>query len=131
MFPRPNVRFRYLLQTFGCQMNVHDSARLEGVLRASGGTSVDQVEDADLVVLNTCSVRDKAEHKLRSEVGKLAATKRARPELIVAVAGCVAQQEGEKLLERMRHVDLVVGPDSLPELPALVLDQMGGAPPAA
>jgi tRNA-2-methylthio-N6-dimethylallyladenosine synthase len=124
------VRFRYLIRTFGCQMNVHDSARMSGVLRAAGGTEVETQDDADLIVFNTCSVRDKAEQKLRSEVGKLAATKRARPDLIVAVAGCVAQQEGERLLERMGHVDLVVGPDNVSELPALVTDQMGGAPPA-
>jgi tRNA-2-methylthio-N6-dimethylallyladenosine synthase len=112
-------------------MNVHDSVRMEGVLRAAGGVAVDTPDDADLVVFNTCSVREKAEQKLRSEVGKLAAIKLARPDLIVAVAGCVAQQEGEKLLGRMRHLDLVVGPDNLAELPALVIDQMSGSPPTA
>jgi len=125
------VTFRYLVRTFGCQMNVHDSDRMAGVLRAAGGVPVERDEEADLVVFNTCSVREKAEQKLRSEVGKLAPLKRARPDLIVAVAGCVAQQEGEKLLERVRHVDLVVGPDNIGELPALVLEQMGGAPPVA
>jgi tRNA-2-methylthio-N6-dimethylallyladenosine synthase len=112
-------------------MNVHDSARMSGVLRAAGGTEVELAEDADVIVFNTCSVRDKAEQKLRSEVGKLRAAKRARPELIVAVAGCVAQQEGARLLERLRHVDIVLGPDNVPELPALILEQMGGAPPVA
>jgi tRNA-2-methylthio-N6-dimethylallyladenosine synthase len=126
-----SVRFRYLLRTFGCQMNVHDSVRMDGVLRAAGGVAVERPEEADLVVFNTCSVRDKAEQKLRSEVGRLAPIKRARPELIVAVAGCVAQQEGEKLLQRVRHVDLVVGPDNIPELPALVAEQMAGAPALA
>jgi tRNA-2-methylthio-N6-dimethylallyladenosine synthase len=122
------MRFRYLLRTFGCQMNVHDSLRMEGVLRGAGGVSVETPDEADLVVFNTCSVREKAEQKLRSEVGKLAAVKRTRPGLIVAVAGCVAQQEGEKLLVRMRQVDLVVGPDNLAELPALLIEQMAGAP---
>jgi len=125
------MAFRYLVHTFGCQMNVHDSDRMAGVLRAAGGTSVDLPEDADLIVFNTCSVREKAEQKLRSEVGKLAPLKRARPDLVIAVAGCVAQQEGEKLLARIRHIDLVIGPDNVPELPALVLEQMGGAPPVA
>ena len=125
------MAFRYLVQTFGCQMNVHDSDRMEGVLRAAGGTCVDLPEDADLIVFNTCSVREKAEQKLRSEVGKLAPLKRARPDLVIAVAGCAAQQEGEKLLARIRHIDLVIGPDNVPELPALVLEQMGGAPPVA
>jgi tRNA-2-methylthio-N6-dimethylallyladenosine synthase len=125
------VAFRFLVQTFGCQMNVHDSDRMQSVLRAAGGTPVERPEDADLVVFNTCSVREKAEQKLRSEVGKLAPLKRARPELVVAVAGCVAQQEGERLLERVRHVDLVVGPDNVPELPALLMEQLAGAPPLA
>jgi tRNA-2-methylthio-N6-dimethylallyladenosine synthase len=123
--------FRYLVRTFGCQMNVHDSERMEGVLRAAGGVAVERPDDADLVVFNTCSVREKAEQKLRSEVGKLAPLKRARPDLVVAVAGCVAQQEGEKILARIRHVDLVLGPDNIEELPALLTEQMGGAPPVA
>ncbi len=125
------MQFRYTLRTFGCQMNVHDSIRMEGVLRAAGGIAVERPDEADLVVFNTCSVREKAEQKLRSEVGKLAAIKLARPDLVVAVAGCVAQQEGEKLLARVRHVDLVVGPDNLSELPALLAEQMSGAPPTA
>src|SRR5258708_30889092 len=112
-------------------MNVHDSVRMDGVLRAAGGVPVERPEDADLVVLNTCSVREKAEQKLRSEVGKLAPLKRARPDLVIAVAGCVAQQEGEALLERVRHIDLVVGPDNIAELPALVMEHMAGAPPMA
>src|SRR5258708_35934071 len=112
-------------------MNVHDSVRMDGVLRAAGGVPVEYGEDADLIVLNTCSVREKAEQKLRSEVGKLSPLKRARPDLVIAVAGCVAQQEGEGLLQRMRHIDLVIGPDNIAELPALALEQWGGAPPRA
>jgi tRNA-2-methylthio-N6-dimethylallyladenosine synthase len=110
-------------------MNVHDSERMQGVLSAAGGTVVASDAEADLIVFNTCSVREKAEQKLRSEVGKLAPLKRARPDLVVAVSGCMAQQEGEHLLERMASVDLVVGPDNLAELPALVLEQMAGSPP--
>ncbi|HEX3344951.1 MAG TPA: tRNA (N6-isopentenyl adenosine(37)-C2)-methylthiotransferase MiaB [Polyangiaceae bacterium] len=125
------MSFRFLVETFGCQMNVHDSDRMATVLAAAGGVGVDRAEDADLVVFNTCSVREKAEQKLRSEVGKLAPMKRERPGMVIAVAGCVAQQEGEKLLARIRHVDLVVGPDNVAELPALVLEQLGGAPPMA
>jgi tRNA-2-methylthio-N6-dimethylallyladenosine synthase len=123
--------FRFVVHTFGCQMNVHDSDRMASVLRAAGGVSVPSPEDADLVIFNTCSVREKAEQKLRSEVGKLAPLKKARPDLVIAVAGCVAQQEGEALLQRIRHIDLVIGPDNVPELPALFLDQMGGSPPIA
>jgi len=119
---------RYVVQTFGCQMNVHDSDRMEDVLRAHGWTPAASLEAADLVVFNTCSVRERAEQKLRSEAGKLAPLKEKRPELCIAVAGCVAQQEGEKLLARMPYVDLVVGPDNLGELPALVLDHAAGGP---
>ncbi|CAN5906461.1 tRNA (N6-isopentenyl adenosine(37)-C2)-methylthiotransferase MiaB [soil metagenome] len=112
-------------------MNAHDSDRMEEVLRASGWTRADALEDADLVVLNTCSVREKAEQKLRSEVGKLAPFKAKNPGLVLAVAGCVAQQEGEKLLTRVPHLDLIIGPDNIPDLPSLVHEQMAGAPPRA
>ena len=123
---------RYLVHTFGCQMNAHDSDRMEEVLRAHGWRSAETVEEADLVVLNTCSLREKAEQKLRSEVGKLAHLKERQSRgLVLAVAGCVAQQEGEKLLARVAHLDLVIGPDNLAELPALVAEQMAGAPPRA
>ncbi len=125
------VPFRFVIQTFGCQMNAHDSDRMAGVLRAAGGVAVDGPEEADLVVFNTCSVREKAEQKLRSEVGKLAPLKRQRPDLVIAVAGCVAQQEGEALLARVRHIDLVIGPDNVEELPGLLMEQMAGAPPMA
>jgi tRNA-2-methylthio-N6-dimethylallyladenosine synthase len=119
------------VQTFGCQMNVHDSERMEEVLVAHGWRPVTSAENADLVVFNTCSVREKAEQKLRSEVGKLAPLKRQRPDLVICVAGCVAQQEGEKLLKRIAHLDLVIGPDNLAELPALALAQRSGDAPLA
>jgi tRNA-2-methylthio-N6-dimethylallyladenosine synthase len=126
------VSGKYLVHTFGCQMNAHDSDRMSEVLEAHGWTIAGSVEEADLVVLNTCSVREKAEQKLRSEVGKLAHYKEAkRGGLVLAVAGCVAQQEGEKLLGRVKELDLVIGPDNLAELPQLVADQIAGAPPRA
>jgi tRNA-2-methylthio-N6-dimethylallyladenosine synthase len=112
-------------------MNAHDSDRMEEVLRASGWSRADDAEHADLIVLNTCSVREKAEQKLRSEVGKLAPLKAKNPGLVLAVAGCVAQQEGEKLLARVGHLDLLIGPDNIADLPALAREQMGGAPPRA
>lgn len=112
-------------------MNAHDSDRMEEVLRADGWAPAENVDDADLVILNTCSVREKAEQKLRSEVGKLAPLKASRPALVLAVAGCVAQQEGEKLLSRVPYLDLVIGPDNIHELPVLVREQLDGAPPRA
>jgi tRNA-2-methylthio-N6-dimethylallyladenosine synthase len=122
---------RYWVQTFGCQMNLHDSERMEEVLVRHGWDGAASIDEADLIVLNTCSVRDKAEQKLRSEVGRLGLRKKERPDLIIAVAGCVAQQEGEKLLSRVPHIDLVLGPDNLGELPALVELQRAGAVPVA
>jgi len=121
---------RYSITTFGCQMNVHDSERLHELLRGSGYAEV-PAEDADVIVVNTCSVREKAEQKLRSEVGRLALLKRRRPELLLVVAGCVAQQEGERVLQRMRAVDLVIGPDNLGELPELLEAARLGGPPVA
>src|SRR6202050_2441060 len=112
-------------------MNVHDSDRMEEVLAGHGWAKAEELEAADLVVFNTCSVREKAEQKLRSEMGKLAPLKKRRPDVVLAVAGCVAQQEGDKLLGRIDHLDLVIGPDNLAELPALALEQMAGALPRA
>jgi tRNA-2-methylthio-N6-dimethylallyladenosine synthase len=122
---------RYLVQTFGCQMNVHDSRRIEEVLADHGYEPTDEPTLADLIVLNTCSVREKAEQKLRSAVGGFRGLKQQRPDLVIAVAGCVAQQEGEKLLRRVPHLDVVIGPDNIPELPALVEHVRDGAPPVS
>ena len=118
----------YAVVTFGCQMNMHDSQRIAEVLGAAGYTAAEP-EAADLVLLNTCSVREKAEQKLRSEVGRLGVLKRRRPNLVIGVAGCVAQQEGEQLIRRLPQIDLVVGPDNIAELPSLLQEVETGAPP--
>lgn len=112
-------------------MNVHDSDRMEEVLRQHGWSKTHSLAQADLVLFNTCSVREKAEQKLRSEVGKLGLIKQERPGVLVAVAGCVAQQEGERLLKDIPQIDVVIGPDNILELPALLQQQMGGSPPMA
>lgn len=122
---------RALIHTFGCQMNVHDSRRIEEVLRAQGYGLAEQVEDADLVVFNTCSVREKADHKLYSAVGKLKELKDENSELVIAVSGCLAQQQGDALLSRLPLVDVIVGPDNLAELPSLVKHIEDGGPPMA
>ncbi len=119
----------YALVTFGCQMNQHDSERMTEVLRGAGFVQVPEPKEADVVLLNTCSVREKAEQKLRSEVGRLGLIKRQRPELLIAVAGCVAQQEGQRLLDKLPQIDLVLGPDNIGELPALLHELEGGGPP--
>lgn len=121
---------RYLVQTMGCQMNVHDSRRIEEVLRGDGWEPTDEGALADLIVFNTCSVREKAEHKLMSALGTVRPFK-AEKHVVVAVAGCVAQQEGERLLSRAPFIDIVVGPDNIPELPTLVAEAIEGAPPIA
>jgi tRNA-2-methylthio-N6-dimethylallyladenosine synthase len=118
----------YAITTFGCQMNVHDTERMHEVLRKAGYTEVPAGE-AEVLVLNTCSVREKAEQKLRSEVGRLAKQKRSRRDLLLVVAGCVAQQEGERLLKQLRGIDLVLGPDNIAELPRLLDELSLGSPP--
>lgn len=119
----------FTLVTFGCQMNEHDSARMAEVLRETGLAEVDRPEQADVILVNTCSVREKAEQKLRSEVGRLLRHKRERPGVVLGVAGCVAQQEGERLLRRVPELDLVFGPDNIPELPSLLAEIDAGGPP--
>lgn len=120
---------RYIIQTFGCQMNVHDSRRIDEVLGQQGYVPTDEVGLADLVIVNTCSVREKAEHKLMSLLGTFRGLKESRPDLVLAVAGCVAQQEGQRLLRKAPYVDLVMGPDNIVELPELLVRLQGGEPP--
>ena len=106
------------IETFGCQMNVHDSERMAGLIEQAGYELTDDIGDADLVLINTCSVREKAEDKLFGRLGEFGRDGRQRP--LVAVTGCVAQQEGGRLLERSSHVDVVVGTQALRRLPLLV-----------
>ena len=101
---------RYFIETWGCQMNVHDSEKLAGSLEREGYVRAGCAEDADVILLNTCSIREKAVEKVFSEVGRLRLLKARRPGTIVGVCGCVAQQEGEKIFKRAPAVDLVVGP---------------------
>ena len=111
---------KYLIETYGCQMNVHDSERMAGLLEASGYERAEHDRDADLVVINTCSVREKAEDKLYTRLGDLKGLGRATGHApIVAVAGCVAQQEGSRLLERSPLIDVVVGTQRVKMLPML------------
>jgi tRNA-2-methylthio-N6-dimethylallyladenosine synthase len=122
---------RFLLQTFGCQMNMHDSRRIEEVLYARGYEATDAPELADLIVFNTCSIREKADHKLLSTVGTFRSLKERKRGLVIAVAGCMAQQQGEALLDRSDLVDIVLGPDNIPELPGLVQHVQDGGQPIA
>jgi len=110
----------YYIHTIGCQMNVSDSGRAALSLTALGYVPAPAIEQADLVIVNTCSVRAKAEQKAFSLLGQLAAVKARRPEMVVAVAGCVAQQEGERIRKRAPHVDLVIGTRAIHRLEALL-----------
>jgi len=112
---------KYFIETFGCQMNVHDSERMAGLLDAAGYERASADAEADVVVINTCSVREKAEDKLYARLGDLKGLQRATGrEPLVVVAGCVAQQEGEGLLDRSKLIDVVVGTQRVKMLPALV-----------
>lgn len=118
------VAKKLYVKTFGCQMNVYDSARMADVLAPLGYRSTTEIEDADLVVLNTCHIREKAAEKVYSELGRLRALKQARErsggEMLLAVAGCVAQAEGEEVAARAPFVDIVVGPQAYHRLPDMV-----------
>ncbi len=116
----PRMAKRFLIETFGCQMNFHDSERMAGLLEQAGYETTDDPADADLIVLNTCSVREHAEDKLYSRLGELRALRETAGHApIIAVAGCVAQQEGARLLKRSPAVDVVVGTQAMRRLPML------------
>jgi tRNA-2-methylthio-N6-dimethylallyladenosine synthase len=117
----PHMSGRLYISTFGCQMNEYDSARMADVLRESGGLELtSRPEEADVVLLNTCSVREKAQEKVFSHLGRWRLLKRTRPSLVIGVGGCVASQEGEGILERAPFVDLVFGPQTIHRLPAMI-----------
>lgn len=118
---------RAYIETFGCQMNERDSEIMGQLLLQTGYFLTSELHRADVVVINTCSIRGKAEQKAMSLLGRLKLAKKRRPGLIVAVTGCVAQQEGNAIRERMGHVDLVIGPQNLQRLPELILQiERGG-----
>src|SRR6185503_20062260 len=112
------------IKTYGCQMNVYDSERMSDALAPSGYVPVDNAESADLILLNTCHIREKAAEKVYSELGRLRVLKEAAAadgrRVVVGVAGCVAQAEGEEIIRRAPVVDLVVGPQAYQHLPELV-----------
>lgn len=111
---------RYYIETWGCQMNIHDSEKLAGSLELEGYVRASCAEEADVILLNTCSIREKAAEKVFSELGRIKRLKRSNPNLVLGVCGCVAQQEGGKIFKRAPHVDLVIGPRATRSLPRLV-----------
>ncbi len=112
---------KVFIKTFGCQMNEYDSSRMMDMLQASDGMeTTDVVEDADVILLNTCSVREKAEDKVFSHLGRFIPLKEKNPNLVIGVGGCVASQEGAHIIERAPYVDVVFGPQTLHRLPEMI-----------
>ena len=112
---------KVFIKTFGCQMNEYDSDKMVDVLGSSEGlVRTDTPEDADVILFNTCSVREKAQEKVFSDLGRLKELKRNKPDLVIGVGGCVASQEGEAIVRRAPHVDVVFGPQTLHRLPQLI-----------
>lgn len=117
------MKNKYLyIQTFGCQMNVHDSEQMAAILAPVGYKITDNLKLADLILLNTCSIREKAAHKVYSELGRLGKLKEHNPELIIGVGGCLAQHLGTKFHKKVRHLDFVFGTHNIHRLPQLVAD---------
>ena len=115
------VKRKVFIRTFGCQMNEYDSDKMADLLAAAEGyEKTDKAEDADLILFNTCSVREKAQEKVFADLGRLKPLKRARPGLMIGVGGCVASQEGEEIARRAPFVDVVFGPQTLHRLPELL-----------
>jgi tRNA-2-methylthio-N6-dimethylallyladenosine synthase len=113
-------REMYYIETYGCQMNDHDSEKMAAILEGLGMTPAPSASDADIVIINTCSIREKAEHKVYTALGRLKPLKIQNPSLVTVVAGCVAQQEKENLLKRSAHLDIVLGTHSITRLPELI-----------
>src|SRR5215211_6201863 len=114
------MRKKLYLETFGCQMNVLDSELVLGQLRAQGYETVEQRDDADVILYNTCSVREHAEQKVWSRLGELRERCADERNLVVGVIGCMAERDGTNIFSRFPHVDVLCGPGELDKLPALV-----------
>ena len=115
---------KVFIKTFGCQMNEYDSDKMVDVLGASDGlVRTDTPEDADVILFNTCSIREKSQEKVFSDLGRIKELKRKKPELVIGVGGCVASQEGDAIVKRAPYVDVVFGPQTLHRLPQLIQDR--------
>jgi len=115
------VTKKVFIKTYGCQMNEYDSDKMADVLNlAEGHVKTDKVEEADVILFNTCSIREKAQEKVFSDLGRVQDLKKANPDIMIAVGGCVASQEGEHIIKRAPYVDVVFGPQTLHRLPELL-----------
>jgi len=118
---RPTV----YIETYGCQMNVSDTELMLGKLEASGYESVTQPDGADVILINTCAIRDHAEQRVIGRLGEMKS--RMKGDAVLGVTGCMAQRLGSQLLDRLKHVSLVIGPDGYRELPSLIESARAGA----
>ena len=119
-----SMQKKVFIKTFGCQMNEYDSDKMVDVLGASDGlVRTDTPEDADVILFNTCSIREKSQEKVFSDLGRIKELKRKNPELVIGVGGCVASQEGDAIVKRAPYVDVVFGPQTLHRLPQLIQDR--------
>src|SRR5687768_5981324 len=106
------------IETYGCQMNISDTELMHGILAEHGYTASDTPEDADVILVNTCAIRDHAEQRVLGRVGQLQQYREGRPDVVIGVTGCMAQRMGADLLDKAGGVDLVMGPDAYRSLPA-------------
>lgn len=127
---RDSPRKAYV-ETYGCQMNISDGELMEGILASSGFEVTATPEDADVILVNTCAIREHAEQRVLGRVGELNRLKSRNPELVIGVTGCMAQRLGERLLDRAGHVDLVMGPDGYRKLPEVLAAVRPGVAPAS
>ena len=123
---KPTNAKKYFIKTYGCQMNVYDSERMAEALAVAGYQPVNAPEGADMIILNTCHIREKAAEKVYSELGRLKPLKQANSDMIIGVAGCVAQAEGEEMIHRAPMVDMVFGPQTYQQLPDMIVDLDAG-----
>jgi tRNA-2-methylthio-N6-dimethylallyladenosine synthase len=124
------VQTKLYIKTYGCQMNEYDSDKMADVMRACAGMVLtDKVEEADIILFNTCSIREKAEGKVFSDLGRARVLKQAKPELLIGVGGCVGSQEGETIIKRAPYVDIVFGPQTLHRLPQLIAARRASGKP--
>ncbi|HTY08383.1 MAG TPA: tRNA (N6-isopentenyl adenosine(37)-C2)-methylthiotransferase MiaB [Candidatus Edwardsbacteria bacterium] len=121
----------FYIESYGCQMNLYDSARIRAILASRGWREAGGAEDADIIVLNSCAVRGHAEERVLGRLGELKGLKARRPGLVLALAGCVAQERGSRLLDEFGQLDVVVGTESYDHLPELLQQAQGGAAPVA
>jgi len=120
------LRKKVWMKTFGCQMNYHDSERMAAILKDNGYDETDLEADADLMIFNTCAIRDLANQKFYSNLGEMRHFKAKKPKLIIAVAGCISQVEGKELLSKHNHLDFAFGTDAIDQLPEILHRVLAG-----